>query len=1133
MSLSVGSVVSGFTVVRTVEKIPEIDCSLIELAHKPTGFRAIKLIPLQASYPEFSASIGFCTPPTSDAGLPHILARSVLCGSDRYPLPDPFGQLLQGSLKTYLNAGTYDTFTLYPFASRCEKDYLNIMAIYLDAVFFPALLHDERIFHQEAWSMHLMDDTAELEMRGAIFNELNIAFTEPIRIAVYALKQALFGGGSLMYTSIGHPDHIVTLKPSDLIEYHKTNYTMANGRIAYHSTLPLEKELSLIYERYLQPLESVHSAELNPRVMKREPILAGVLPLDTCVDPLRLSYSTAKDSLTSSRQGCLVRMWRTFDVDKVTRTERLAFDVLSGILFGAVSSPVLAHLQELGLISELSVETDDTNCQGYTYICLHGCEYDDDAISHLRNELDHVFLLLENENNERTERDPLPDYIFYLSPSRISSEMDRLEFELREHQTNYGVKVLTSLFSSWFRNMNPEEDLMFEAAFLELREKIAEGTISAYMRELLRKYYIDNKAWKDAVLIPRPGLAEDRAEAKRRELQNKKSTMSEDEINDLVAQTLAVINRPNEIDEEVLKTFPQVSEVDLMSLENDYLQMRIFSRSHAKHNDPGVHLNDVPINVYNTGSLGNGIVHFSMFIDVSELITFEGAPLISLLAGAMLGNVNTENYESPEQLQLAINNVLGKFRVSMEYRYSMVHTLTASETYPRAYIRIDASFLDSKTDQALHLILSEIWQESLVGLSNLELVFKILQTHKEQMETHFLQKMGYCVAYTRAMALSGSIGAIYDDYVNGINYLEYLRRVLSEPPADSEISANNGFNFDDECIRHNVHTLSDDDLKIAIVISRKLKDMYTRLLQRHTSVAVCVGLTVPELEPFMNRRIITSDTQAIVDEIIDKLIIVQKIQDIMHDRYPTEAYDINKWNMKPDIFPITEHAAHFLTAPVRLHKRELCAPERGSQRFLEMEQDIQNRMLSIAAPINVNYVARSGRLPLTELTGAELLLLHIITYDYLTKKIRIENGACGCFFILSRSRWSYLTTYLDPQLTETKKAFDGIQEYIDSLNLTSEELLFFKIGAIGKRQTDLAPLVRFAQAVDYWLEGNSVNDYRRAVGQIRRMTIKDLKCAAASFEPVISGQTVVFGKADDVRNAAEEGVIVGYQEYKA
>ncbi|KAE8304424.1 Metalloprotease, insulinase family [Giardia duodenalis] len=1128
----IGSVISGFTVVRTVEQIPEIDCSLIELEHKLTGFRAIKLTPLQASYPEFSASIGFCTPPTSDTGLPHILSRSVLCGSDRYPLPDPFGQLLQGSLKTYLNAGTYDTFTLYPFASRCEKDYLNIMAIYLDAVFCPALLHDKRVFHQEAWSMHLMSNTSELELRGAILNELTVAFSEPIHIAVHALKQALFDGGSLMYTSIGHPDHIVTLEPDDLVEYHSTHYTMANGRIAYHSTLPLEKELSLIYDRYLQPLESMSSEELAPYIVKKAPILAGALPINACIEPLRLSYPIAKESQVGFRQGYLVRMWRTFNINEVTRTERLALDTLSGILFGATSSPVLAHLQKLGLISELSVETDDTNCQGYTYICLHGCEYDEDSTSRLRRELDRVFLLLENENSTRTEQDPLSDYMFYLSPTRISSEMDRLEFELREHQTNYGVKVLTSLFGSWFYNVTPEEELLFEGAFLELREKIAEGTISVYMRELLRRYYIDNKAWKDAILTPTPGLAEDIAEAKQRELQDKKSMMSEKEINGLVAQTLAVLNRSNEVDEKVLREFPQVSEADLVSLEDDYLQLRIFSRSLSKHNSPGVHLNDVPINVYNTGSLGNGIVHFSMFIDVSELVTFEEAPLISFLAGAMLGNVSTENYESPEQLQLAISNVLGKFRVSMEYRYSTVHTLNASETYPRAYIRIDASFLESKTDQALHLILSEIWQKSMVGLGNLELVFKILHSHKEQMESHFLQKMGYYIAYTRAMALSGSIGAIYDEYVNGINYLEYLKKTLLEPPADSEISSANGLDFDEECIKHNVYTLTDDDLKIAIVMSRKLKNMYARLLQRHTSIAVCIGLNVPELEPFMNKRIITSNTQAVVDKIINGLLIVQKLQAIIHDKYSTHTYDINKWNMKPDIFPITEHAAHFLTTPVKLHKKDLCPPEKDSQRFLKMEQDIQHRMLSVAAPVNVNYVARSGRLPLTELTGAELLLLHIITYDYLAKKIRIENGACGCFFILSRSRWSYLTTYLDPQLVETKKVFDEIKEYIDRLTLTAEELLFFKIGAVGKRQMDLAPLVRFTQAVDYWLEGNSVNDYRRAVGQIRRMTINDLKSAAVSFEAVISGQTVVFGKADDVRQAAEEGIILGCQEYK-
>lgn len=122
--------------------------------------------------------------------------------------------------------------------------------------------------------------------------------------------------------------------------------------------------------------------------------------------------------------------------------------------------------------------------------------------------------------------------------------------------------------------------------------------------------------------------------------------------------------------------------------------------------------------------------------------------------------------------------------------------------------------------------------------------------------------------------------------------------------------------------------MTDDDLKIAIVMSRKLKNMYARLLQRHTSIAVCIGLNVPELEPFMNKRIITSNTQAVVDKIINGLLIVQKLQAIIHDKYSTHTYDINKWNMKPDIFPITEHAAHFLTTPVKLHKKDLCPQKR-------------------------------------------------------------------------------------------------------------------------------------------------------------------------------------------------------------
>lgn len=120
--------------------------------------------------------IGFRTPPDDSTGLPHILEHSVLEGSDKFPVKDPFVELVKGSLNTFLNAMTYPDKTVYPVASCNDKDFQNLMDVYLDGVLHPAIYREPKIFLQEGWHYELESPEDELAINGVVYNEMKGAF---------------------------------------------------------------------------------------------------------------------------------------------------------------------------------------------------------------------------------------------------------------------------------------------------------------------------------------------------------------------------------------------------------------------------------------------------------------------------------------------------------------------------------------------------------------------------------------------------------------------------------------------------------------------------------------------------------------------------------------------------------------------------------------------------------------------------------------------------------------------------------------------------------------------------------------------------------------------------------------------
>jgi len=188
-------------------------------------------------------SIGFRTPPYDDTGLPHILEHSVLCGSKKFPAKDPFVELVKGSLNTFLNAMTYPDKTVYPVASCNDKDFKNLMHVYMDAVFYPNIYKHEEIFMQEGWSYNLESKDADITFNGVVYNEMKGAFSSPESVLERQILHSLFPDTCYTHESGGDPEAIPSLEYSKFLEFHQKYYHPSNSYIYLYGDMNIEENL--------------------------------------------------------------------------------------------------------------------------------------------------------------------------------------------------------------------------------------------------------------------------------------------------------------------------------------------------------------------------------------------------------------------------------------------------------------------------------------------------------------------------------------------------------------------------------------------------------------------------------------------------------------------------------------------------------------------------------------------------------------------------------------------------------------------------------------------------------------------------------------------------------------------------
>lgn len=254
--------IHGF-ILKKEEFVDEIDGFARTFVHQKTG---AQLVYISADDDNKVFSISFRTPSTNSTGVPHILEHSVLCGSKKYPVKEPFVELAKGSLNTFLNAMTYPDKTMYPIASTNAKDFMNLMDVYLDAVFYPNIYQNPYTFLQEGWHYHIENADDPIIYNGVVYNEMKGAFSNPEELLQNKIFESLYPQSCYRFESGGDPDVIPELTYADFLGFHKKYYHPSNSYIYLYGDGDVRAHLKYLNDEYLsafdkQPVDSEIAAQ--------------------------------------------------------------------------------------------------------------------------------------------------------------------------------------------------------------------------------------------------------------------------------------------------------------------------------------------------------------------------------------------------------------------------------------------------------------------------------------------------------------------------------------------------------------------------------------------------------------------------------------------------------------------------------------------------------------------------------------------------------------------------------------------------------------------------------------------------------------------------------------------------------
>lgn len=633
----------GF-LVKKRQTVAELGAALWELEHVKTG---AKLVWLDREEENKTFGIAFRTLPWDDTGVFHILEHSVLCGSDHYPVKEPFVELMKSSMNTFLNAITFPDKTVYPISSRNDKDFLNLMRVYMDAVLHPLIHSRPEIFDQEGWHYEL-DEAGAPTYKGVVFNEMKGAFASPDTLLQSEMNRLLFPDTCYRYVSGGDPAHIPELTYEQFLDSYHRFYHPSNAYIFLDGRMDIETVLSILDGEYL-------SAYTREERRTEVPLQAPVSPAPVCT-----FYEVSPNE---PEEGRARLVWGYVLGDYSCREEQMAVWALADALCGSNQAPLKRRVLSQGLAQDVRVSMMEGIRQPY-------------AMLEVRNMDESRRADVETAVQEELRRLAGGG----LDHGHLAAALANLEFQMRERDYGgmpQGLGFGMNILNSWLYGGDPAANLESGGLFASLRRKLEEG----WFEGLLERVFLDNPHSCQVLLLPSPTLGEEKREQEATRLRQARSGWSG-------AETAALRQRQKKLDDwqasedtpEALAAIPKLSLADIpaqpedIPTEEDRLAGLPLLRHHIS-----------------TG----GISYVNLYFDISDFSQEKLSDAAFLCR--LLGDLDTDAHSSIE-LQKLQRMTLGNLSLSVE-GYGGVN----APEICRTCLCVCFSALDEKLDAAAAL----------------------------------------------------------------------------------------------------------------------------------------------------------------------------------------------------------------------------------------------------------------------------------------------------------------------------------------------------------------------------------------------------------------------------------------------
>lgn len=703
--------IEEMTSYRLVEKkkIEDLNSMSYLLEHKKSGAR-IALLSNDDENKVFY--IGFRTPPEDSTGVAHILEHSVLEGSRDFPVKDPFIELAKGSLNTFLNAMTYPDKTVYPVASCNDKDFQNLMHVYLDAVFYPNIYKEPKIFEQEGWHYEMESPEDELSINGVVYNEMKGAFSSPDDVLEREITNILFPDTPYSNESGGDPEAIPDLTYEQFLDFHRKYYHPSNSYIYLYGNMDMAEKLEYLDEAYLSHFDRITvDSEIGVQA-----------PFEACAEAGKFYPITESEPEEDNT-------YLTYNIvvgDSLDRERYIAFQILDYALCSAPGAPLKQALLDKGIGKDIYSYYESGIRQSYFTIVAKNANLDRKA----------EFVECIEENLRSLSQKGI-------DKKALRAGLNFYEFRYREADFGsypaglmYGLQVL----DSWLYD-DAKPFIHIEAG--ETYKKLREKAETSYFEDLIRECMLENTHKGILTLAPRKGLAEERDRILTEKLAALKESFGSEQIQEVVEETHALLEYQETPDsKEALATIPLLKREDIRK-EAEPLVNEI-----RKTGDTTVMYHEI---------FTNHISYFRFLFDVKQ-VPEELFPYIGILK-SVLGYVDTENFTYGELFH-EINMETGGIT-------SVTNFFTNARNLSDCLVTFEmkAKTLEDNLPRTVHLV-QEIMLKS--KFDDGKRLYEILAELKSRLQSNLISS-GHSVAASRAMSYFSRPAAIQEQ-VNGMPF---------------------------------------------------------------------------------------------------------------------------------------------------------------------------------------------------------------------------------------------------------------------------------------------------------------------------------------------------------------------------